>query len=279
MSDLVLDQELPTRTLVAKNYATDSANRMHSDDGAAPYGFRGGLVPGIGIYAYMTIPVAEALGAEWVKHGTFRGKFIKPVYHGETITIQSRVVDIDPVRISVSVINAGGTLCGVGEASLPEKSPYPDISRFPFKTLSETKLPPDIALLTEGTPFGSLEFSIDPQNLEGEHGSFLDEMLDESPLYRGPDALMHPAYIPHKANTILAENVDLGPWIHTASDVIYFEQPNPGETLFMQGRVAHSYSKRGHDIVVLDLVLLGDHERLIAHLTHSAIVKPHKVEA
>ena len=90
--------------------------------------------------------------------------------------------------------------------------------------------------------------------------------------------MVHPAYLLQKANKLLSENVDLGPWIHTASDVNYYEFPRKGETLYMQGRIAHSYTKRGHDIVVLDIAVLGEKEHPIAHLTHTAIVHPNEVE-
>ena len=46
--------------VVPKNFSEASDNKMHSDDVAARYGFSGGLVPGVAVYAYMTIPVVKA---------------------------------------------------------------------------------------------------------------------------------------------------------------------------------------------------------------------------
>ena len=281
MPEVTADQELPVRTVVAKNYATASANKMHSDEGAERYGFRGGLVPGVAVYAYMTVPIAEALGREWLERGSFSGKFIKPIYDGETVKIQSRVIEVDPIRITVSVVNEQDVLCAVGEASLPDKRPFLDISRYPYKPLPDPgeKLPPTLDALSQDTILGALEFRVDPQHQQGEYGDFLDEMLDPLDIYRGPNAMLHPAFLVQKANTLLSENVDLGPWIHSDSDVNYYAAPPAGETLYMQGRVAHPYTKRGHDIVVLDVAVLGDQERPIAHLTHTAIVRPHQTES
>lgn len=269
-------QELPVHTLVAKNYAEDSDNKMHSDETAGRYGYRGGLVPGVAIFAYMTVPIANALGKEWLARGSMAGKFIKPVYDEEPVSVQSHVVATDPIRIAISVTNDDGVLCAVGEASLPEKRPHLDISKYPYRPLpeSETKLPPTLEALADDTILGSIEFTMDPVNQEGETGNFIDEMVDCLALYRGPDAVPHPAFLVQKANTLLVENVALGPWIHSASDVNYYSFPTPGEKVFMQGRVAHSYKKRGHDIAVIDLAVLGDNERPIAHLTHTAIVHP-----
>ena len=46
----------------AHNAATASENKIHDDDVARRYGFSGGLVPGVTLYAYMTRPVVDALG-------------------------------------------------------------------------------------------------------------------------------------------------------------------------------------------------------------------------
>ena len=67
---LTLNQILPTYEVRAHNYAVDADNKIHSDDVAAQYGFAGGLVPGVGNYAYLTHPVVEALGRAWLEHGT-----------------------------------------------------------------------------------------------------------------------------------------------------------------------------------------------------------------
>ncbi len=273
-------QELPEHKVVAKNYAEASENKMHSDEVAGRYGFTGGLVPGVGVFAYMTVPIAQALGKVWLQRGTMRAKFLKPLYDGEEATVQSHVTSIDPTRITISIVNDSDVLCAVGEASLPEKHAHLDISKYPYAPLPnpDQKLPTSLDVLEEATILGSLEFTIDPQHQKGEYGDFLDEMQDSLPIYTGPEAVIHPAYLLQKANKLLVENVDLGPWIHTGSDVNYYEFPQKGETLYMHGRIAHSYTKRGHDIVVLDIAVLGEKERPIAHLTHTAIVRPGEVE-
>ena len=273
---VVLDQELPDHEVVAKNYAEASENKMHSDAVAGRYGYRGGLVPGVAVYAYMTVPVVQALGAPWLAHGSMRAKFIKPIYDGDIATVQSRVTGVDPVRITISVVNDEGVLCAVGEAALPDKHPHLDISRYPYAPLPDPdeKLPPSIEVLTENTILGAVEFTIDPQCQKGEYDDFLDEMVETLPIYRGPDAMGHPALLAQMANRLLVENVALGPWIHSGSDINYYDVPKPDEKMYMQGRIAHSYTKRGHDIVVMDVVALGSKERPIAHLTHTAIVRP-----
>ena len=72
--------DLPVYHVTAHNYAEQSSNKMHSDDVAAQYGYTGGLVPGVALYAYMSEPVAIAWGTKWLGSGTMTGKFIHPIY-------------------------------------------------------------------------------------------------------------------------------------------------------------------------------------------------------
>lgn len=275
--NLSINQELPEYSVVAHNYAEESSNKIHSDEFAGAFGYRGGLVPGVGVYAYMTVPVVQVLGVEWLERGSMNGKFIKPTYDGETVTIQARVTDVDPVRIVVSAINAAGELCAVGQASLPpahhEEFHLHDYPLHPLPLDSE-RMEPEISDMKGKTLMGTLEYTIDLQNPSGEFANFLDEMRDSLEIYRGPNAQCHPALVAHQANQILVRNVNLGPWIHTASDVRHHALPRHGEVVTLRGAIVHAYSKRNHDIAVMDLALIGDHDRLLTHLSHTAIIKP-----
>ena len=58
-------------------------NKIHEDDVAREYGFKGGLVPGVTVYGWLTHPVVEALGSEWLENGSFRTRFARPIYFEE----------------------------------------------------------------------------------------------------------------------------------------------------------------------------------------------------
>src|SRR5215213_11470976 len=72
-------------TLTAHNWATGSSNAIHRDDVAARLGFGGGLVPGVGLFAYLVGPAVEAFGPGWLGHGRLEARFLKPVYDGEQV--------------------------------------------------------------------------------------------------------------------------------------------------------------------------------------------------
>src|SRR5256886_7527398 len=52
-----VSEPLPVYRVTAKNTSTGD-NKIHDDVTARRYGFRGALVPGVTVYAYMTQPLA-----------------------------------------------------------------------------------------------------------------------------------------------------------------------------------------------------------------------------
>src|SRR5205085_8669271 len=228
---LTLNQNLPTCEVRAHNYAVDADNKIHSDDVAAQYGFAGGLVPGVGNYAYLTQPVVEALGRAWLEHGTMTAKFIQPVYHGELVSVRGVVISVEPVVIQLELFNSAGTLCAVGSASLSSVLPALDPNRYPMQPLPEQLRAATITAIPAGTVLGSLDFVLD---LASEGVAFLDKVVESLPLYRAAnveDALCHPAYWPAQANELLIRNVALGPWIHTATEAHHYALARHGERL------------------------------------------------
>jgi len=56
----------------AYNQVPESENRIHSDEVARRFGFRGGLVPGVTVTAYLCHPAVDAWGMDWLARGRAR---------------------------------------------------------------------------------------------------------------------------------------------------------------------------------------------------------------
>ncbi len=265
---------LAPHTLRAHNFAAASANKIHDNEVAAKLGFTGGLVPGVALYAYMTVPVVREFGAEWIAHGAMSAKFIQPIYDGEEATVRAQVESEHPLRVKLELTNSAGTLCAVGTASTPDRHASVDPECYPRRPMPTTKLPARVASLEVGTPLGSLRIDPGQSAYGGEFVGLLEELRETLPIYSGPNAPWHPALIPMRANRLLAENVDLGPWIHTASEMQHHALPKPGEEIWLRGFIAESFVKRGHDMVTLDLAAFGERDRVLARILHTAIVRP-----
>lgn len=269
MKQFTVGQELPPYTVIGYNYAEAHDNKIHSDDVAAQYGFRGGLVPGVGIYACLTHPVMEAFGLAWLEHGAMTAKFLRPVYDGEEVCVRSKVTSLTPLTLSLELFNPAGILCGVGQAQLSHSLPAPVASPQHALPLPEARPLARKQNLPRGKPLGSLNWKL---NLAELATKFLNDVRATLPHYRGVKAVCHPAFYLAQANEILMANVKLGPWIHTGSEVHHYGLPRDGEILSLRGSVAESYEKRGHEIVVLELGLFAEATIPIAHIRHTAIV-------
>ena len=259
--------------LTAVNFALTSSNKIHTDEVARAYGFKGGLVPGIAVYAYMTHPVVEHLGTDWLERGAITAKFIKPIYAGDPVRVHVKATALAGYECEIQVLGPGGTLCAVGWAGFraggteaPRALDYP---RRPLPA-SEGRLAPRAANLPPGTPLGTLDFHPEADDHESlVHNHYLDNLA----VYKGSGAICHPAYLLAQANHILMRNVDLGPWIHTQSQVQNFSSPKTDGELNIRGSVARSYQKRGHELVDLDLAIFDSADRGIAMVKHMAIVR------
>ena len=61
---------LPPYHVSAYNTAKASENKIHDDATAKRFGFRGGLVGGVHVYAYMTHLPVQRWGRAWLERGT-----------------------------------------------------------------------------------------------------------------------------------------------------------------------------------------------------------------
>src|SRR3954454_3002194 len=78
----VIRHEVP-----ARNDAESSENKIHDDTVARQYGFRGGLVPGVTVYGYLTWLPASVWGRSWLEAGGMTVRLARPVYAGDTVTV------------------------------------------------------------------------------------------------------------------------------------------------------------------------------------------------
>jgi len=267
------ENDLSVYQLIAVNFAQESSNKIHSDKVARQYGFEGALVPGIAIYAYMTHPVVDRLGSDWLEHGVITAKFIKPIYAGERVQVHAKTTGSDANELEIQVLNHGGIICAVGQAGFRDGgAKVPRALDYQSRPLvaPEERIPPSTNNLPPGTPFGTLYF--DPE-ADAHESRVRDHYLDDLAVYKGAGAICHPAYLLAQANQILMQNVNLGPWIHTRSQVENFFSPGTSSRFNIRGYVARSYKKRGHELVDLDLAIFDSEDRGIATIKHTAIVR------
>jgi acyl dehydratase len=253
--------------LVAHNTASDSGNRIHADDVARTLGFRGGLVPGVDVWAYLAHLPAERWGHAWLEHGAMRAELRKPVYDGDEVEARAAVTADDTLALSLA--DSAGEVCARGEATLPPVQPAVDVDAIPRQPLPGT--PPDATpeSLAPGTVLGTLEIGYRGDRA----GAYLDDVREALPLFR-IDRPAHPAWLLRVVNWAFAANVRLGPWIHTASVATHLGIGRDGDRLSVRSRVTREYERGGHRWVELDALVVANDLRPLLRVAHTAIYRP-----
>ncbi|HUI25751.1 MAG TPA: hypothetical protein VL403_06660 [Candidatus Kryptonia bacterium] len=253
----------------AHNIASDSDNKIHDDTVARQYGFGGGLVPGIAVYGYLTRPMVERFGEAWLERGTASARFLSPCYEGDDIVV--RAVSGEAEAIELFAERADGTVCARAIAGWRASDVgSPDLSAYPAIALPAERPPASAQSLARGKLLGTFSLRLDQRRA----AEFLDGIRDDLSLYRGPHGVAHPALLLACANWFLARNVVLGPWIHVSSEVTHFGLARYGDTVQLRGRIAEQFERKGHEFVVLDLLVIVDPDQPIQHIRHTAIYKP-----
>ena len=250
-------------SVVAFNTATASSNKIHDDEVARRFGFRGGLVPGVDVYAYLCHPPVDAWGLDWLTRGTMQARFHRPVYDGQRVDITAGADGRLELRDGV------GELCAEAVARLPDHAvALPDPHDWPV--VEQNADPPTAApeALVPGTAFGLAghRFSTD------EARQYLTDVREGSTVFTG-EGVAHPGWILRDANYVLSKNVRLGPWIHVESIVQHHGVVRDGEAVSARALVTKEWEHKAHRFVELDVLHLAD-DRPVARTLHTAIYRP-----
>jgi acyl dehydratase len=239
----------------ATNWATTSTNKIHDDDVARRYGFRGGLVPGVTVFAYMLNPIVASLGSAFPERGWADIRFNSPVYDGDMVC-----ASVSEGRVSLS--DSSGAVCATGTFGLDGRVGATDVPSAPSCV---DRPPASEESLAPGTVLGSIEHGFHTAKA----GTFLSGIGEDLPVY-SELGVAHPGWLLLDANDVLSANVVLGPWIHVGSRTRQLRPVTDGQHVSTRGRVADCYSRKGHSFVELDIVVVADDEPAMS-IRHTAI--------
>ncbi len=254
----------------AYNTAKDSENKMHDDTVARQFGFSGGLVTGVDLLAYMLhVPVAK-YGRAFLERGMIEGRFLKPVYDGEMLSIEADETD---GSLAVRLISRG-EVCASGSASLPAIAPAIDLAQYPATEPVADRRPVDEHSYVQDSWYGAAAAAWPAEAAS----AYRSDVRDDEAVYV-QDHLVHPGVIQRLMNRVLVENAVLGPWIHVGSRMQLLAPVLIGDELTPRAKVVANYDKKGHRFVELDAVVVANGTRAVAHCHHIAITQPRRERA
>lgn len=269
-------QSVPaTRVVTAYNDAADSGNPMHDDAAARAMNFKGALVPGVTVFGFVTHAFVTHFGDSWLASGSMHVRFRKPVYAGESLSVESvhKDEDSDEEILHIEVRNPDGEACVIAHGSMAPNSrtvsSIPNRPIAPHRALPDPKWPAERERFVNERVFGSIA----PIFTSGEAAHFLNLLQDKHGIYRR--GITHPAWLLRQANVIVDRNFAIGPWIHVASEIRNYGLAHNDESIEVRAQVIDLFEKNGNEYFDIDVAILanGDPERLVMRVLHRAIYK------
>ena len=240
----------------ALNTAPDSENQIHSDELAKEYGFKGGLVPGVTVSAYLLHPVIESLGRPWLERGYANCKITSPLYDGETFEVLSE--DFKEGQINTFLKNQDGKIIANAESKILNSSiPEPDYVGDPFV---QDNFEAPLAsfevwerLKKEGCKAFKFHWGGDKPLIY-----LTDEKKLPKILQPKENGYANLCFLLGCSNWILAGNAFMNPWVHLQTKSQNYRPVPIDTTLIAEMSVQDFYEKKGHEFVDVNVNLFED---------------------
>jgi hypothetical protein len=180
----------------------------------------------------------------------------------------------EPIKVSVTAERSDGTVCATALATIDDQSDWlgePRLADYLEAPFVEFERRPEASResLVPGARLGTLteKFLLPDATL-------LESLDERLPIYYGSQAVAHPFAVLRLSNQILMSNFKLGPWIHAASDLINRSVVRDGDEVSVRGRIRERFERKGHQFVVLDVLVVANRDRVVQQVRHTAIYEP-----
>jgi len=261
---------LPEHRVKASIDTADSTNRIQDDEYARHNGFRAGLVSGVFVFAYMSRPLVELMGRDWLERGSAEVRFVRPVYEGEEIRVSGSVASVAKdgiLFLDYQAANSQGAICGIGVAQLPPtmRAREPSLDAY---AAGRAKLRRPISL--ESLQVGETLTPITSEFTWNVHWQYCRKSIrDHHPMY---EKILHPGWLVSRASQILAANYAIQAWIDVSCRVQHFHLQEEECTIETRGRVQGKFESNGDHFIVLDLAVFAP-TRCLATISYTAIFR------
>lgn len=240
----------------ALNTAPDSANEIHGDRMAKLYGFRGGLVPGVTISAYLLQPAVAGWGMDFLNQGFAHVRVTAPLYDGERFEVI--IDDQQEAAYTGRLLGPDGSQSANAEVRLA-----------PFAPAAPARRGDPVAGQDHQAPAASIETwrhlmstgCVAGRYRWGDRDNLPVYLRDESlmpDLLTGSDAFANMAFILGTTNWVLAANAYMNPWIHLETWSQNYAAIGMDTPVVTEMRVLDLFEKKGHEFVDVDMALFNE---------------------
>lgn len=267
------------RRVVARNTAAHEADSIHDDAYATRAGYRGGLVPGVTLVAYLTPSLIEAFGEAWPQRGRLRARFFRPVYDGAALDVRAAERDGE---LDCRLEHEDGAVCVEALASCPAAGGEPAPWRRAIPIASGRAAAPDGALpplapelLVPGEELAPLTYHLS----HGEALAWAANADDGDAWYRetsplGGRPIVHPAMFARDPILLLRHNFARKATVHAETDLAYQHAGWPDRDYTVYGYVAGVYERKGNGYAVVETLTVDEDGREIVRNRHTSLIRP-----
>jgi len=241
----------------------DAVNEIHGDKMAKQYGFKGGLVPGATVCAYLTHPAVESYGLDYLNKGHSQVSLRSPLYDGSPFEV--RVQD-HTSSVYASFLHPVGEE-SVAEAEIkisetPERAPV--YRGDELGNAKATQLVASWENIEQLQQDGCKAF-VDHWTLDHQMASYLRDSSSMAKAF-AVDGYANPGFIVGMTNWIMASNLYMNPWILVEACCQNYAAIPLGTKIIGEMRVVELFERKGHEFVDADINLFdaGDHRCLSA---------------
>jgi len=259
--------------ILAFNDAEASENKIHSDDIATRYGFKGALVSGVNLFGYLTQSLVRCYGADWLERGIMDVVFLKPAFAEELLSIRTETLGSESSKRNhlSCLYNESDQLLAKLESWLPDQLPEPSehlekCSASAGAVEARPEISWDEIKLLQSAP----AYLWTPDSSENE--AHVEIQRDQSALYKGDNAYLQPYLILKTCNKALMNMFVMPAWIHTGSKLVLRRPLRVGQNISVRCMPIDKWERRGHQFIKLYIAMLVDDE-LALEVEHSAIFR------
>lgn len=236
----------------AFNQAPESENRIHSDEVAQAYGFRGALVPGVTVSAYLIHPAVAAWGEAWLERGRARVVVHSPVYDRETFRVE--VSEASASAYDAELFDPTGARCATAQVALPEPGAVPPPPKIRHDAIlgRDFDRPSASREVMERRRREGLSATRARWNDTAEITSYLRDPHRMPPPF-SQLRFANPAFVLGLTNWALAANVRMSPWLHLQTDSQNYRPIAADTELVVESNIVDLFEKKGHEFVDVDM--------------------------
>jgi hypothetical protein len=242
---------------IAYNPVPNSENRIHGDEVAKQHGFRGGLVPGVVVSAYLLDPALQAFGLDALKGSYAEVTVHNPLYDGGAFEVAIESQSKTSYRAALT--DDEGTRCADGSFELREAPELVPLRRNLERVPRAAEREPATRAVLERMQLEGMRGLRARFDAEHEMARYHPK-LDAQPaiVHPNPGGYAHFAFLLGVTNWAIARNVKLGPWLHLQTWSHHFKAIPFGSELWMEPKIHALFERKGHEFVDIDVAAFDD---------------------